>query len=403
MIDIIVFFVIYFVYFCNNDIMRLGDNMKKVSILSLHLGYGGIEKSVAALANMLCEKYEVEIACTYKLFEKSVFSVDERVKIKYLTDVKPNKESLKKAIKKKNIIKIFKEGFYAVKVLMKRRNTMIKYIKECDSDVIIATRDIFDEWLGDYGNEETLKIGWEHNHYHNDFKYAANITRSNKKLDFLVLVSNSLKEFYSKELINEKCECIYIPNVIENVPEKIAPLNSKKLISVGRLSPEKGFMDLLKLYAILHKDYPDWTLDIIGDGVEKDELKKFIKEHKLEDFVTLHGFRDKDYIDKMLHESSIYLLTSYTESFGIVLIEAMSHGVPCIAFDSAEGARELIQSGKNGYLIKNRSYTAFLKKVEDLIKNKEERKKVGKVSREGVKQYTCDVVSKQWIELIEES
>ena len=377
--------------------------MKKVSILSLHLGYGGIEKSVAALANMLCEKYEVEIACTYKLFEKSVFPVDERVKIKYLTDVKPNKESLKKAIKKKNIIKIFKEGFYAVKVLMKRRNTMIKYIKECDSDVIIATRDIFDEWLGDYGKEETLKIGWEHNHYHNDFKYAANITRSNKKLDFLVLVSNSLKEFYSKELINEKCECIYIPNVIENVPEKIAPLNNKKLISVGRLSPEKGFMDLLKLYAILHKDYPDWTLDIIGDGVEKDELKKFIKEHKLEDFVTLHGFRDKDYIDKMLHESSIYLLTSYTESFGIVLIEAMSHGVPCVAFDSAEGARELIQSGKNGYLIKNRSYTAFLKKVEDLIKNKEERKKVGKVSREGVKQYTCDVVSKQWIELIEES
>lgn len=377
--------------------------MKKVSILSLHLGYGGIEKSVAALANMLCEKYEVEIACTYKLFEKSVFPVDERVKIKYLTDVKPNKESLKKAIKKKNIIKIFKEGFYAVKVLMKRRNTMIKYIKECDSDVIIATRDIFDEWLGDYGKEETLKIGWEHNHYHNDFKYAANITRSNKKLDFLVLVSNSLKEFYSKELINEKCECIYIPNVIENVPEKVAPLNNKKLISVGRLSPEKGFMDLLKLYAILHKDYPDWTLDIIGDGVEKDELKKFIKEHKLEDFVTLHGFRDKDYIDKMLHESSIYLLTSYTESFGIVLIEAMSHGVPCIAFDSAEGARELIQSGKNGYLIKNRSYTAFLKKVEDLIKNKEERKKVGKVSREGVKQYTCDVVSKQWIELIEES
>lgn len=377
--------------------------MKKVSILSLHLGYGGIEKSVAALANMLCEKYEVEIACTYKLFEKSVFPVDERVKIKYLTDVKPNKESLKKAIKKKNIIKIFKEGFYAVKVLMKRRNTMIKYIKECDSDVIIATRDIFDEWLGDYGKEETLKIGWEHNHYHNDFKYAANITRSNKKLDFLVLVSNSLKEFYSKELINEKCECIYIPNVIENVPEKIAPLNNKKLISVGRLSPEKGFMDLLKLYAILHKDYPDWTLDIIGDGVEKDELKNFIKEHKLEDFVTLHGFRDKDYIDKMLHESSIYLLTSYTESFGIVLIEAMSHGVPCIAFDSAEGARELIQSGKNGYLIKNRSYTAFLKKVEDLIENKEERKKVGKVSREGVKQYTCDVVSKQWIELIEES
>ena len=377
--------------------------MKKVSILSLHLGYGGIEKSVAALANMLCEKYEVEIVCSYKLFEKSVFPVNDKVSIKYLTDVKPNRKEFKSAIRSKNIFKIFKEGLYAVKVLMKRRNTMIKYIKNCDSDVIVATRDIFDEWLGDYGKEETLKIGWEHNHYHNDFKYASNITRSNKKLDYLVLVSNSLKEFYCKELINSKCDCVYIPNVIESIPEKSSSLSNKRLISVGRLSPEKGFMDLLKIFTLLHKDYPDWTLDIVGDGVEKEKLEKFIEEYELQDFVTLHGFRDKDYIDKLLHDSSIYLLTSYTESFGIVLIEAMSHGVPCIAFDSAEGARELIQSGKNGYLIKNRSYTAFIKKVSDLIENKDERKRIGKVSKEGVKQYTCEVVSKQWIELIEES
>ena len=88
--------------------------MKKVSILALHLGYGGIEKSVAALANMLCKKYEVEIACTYKLFEKSVFPIDDSVKIVYLTDVKPNKVELKKVIKSKNIVKIFKEGLYAL-------------------------------------------------------------------------------------------------------------------------------------------------------------------------------------------------------------------------------------------------------------------------------------------------
>ena len=375
--------------------------MKKVSILSLHLGYGGIEKSVAALANMLVEKYEVEIACSYKLFDESVFPVDKRVKIIYLTDVKPNKDKIKKAWKKKRMFKLFKECCYAMKVLHKRKSTMVDYIKNSDSDVMIATRDIFDEWLGDYGDEDVLKIGWEHNHYHGDFKYADNITRSNRNLDYLVLVSDSLREFYSKELIKSKCEVVYIPNVIEGIPEKIAPLDEKRLVSVGRLSPEKGFMDLLKIFTLLKKDYPDWRLDIVGDGVEKERLAKFIKEHDLEDSVTLHGFRDKDYIDELLHKSSIYLLTSYTESFGIVLIEAMSHGVPCIAFDSAEGARDLIQSGKNGYLIKNRSYSAFIKKVEDLIKRKEERKRVGKVSRQGVKQYTCEVVKEQWFNLIE--
>lgn len=375
--------------------------MKKVSILSLHLGYGGIEKSVAALANMLVDDYEVEIACTYKLFEKSVFPVDDRVKIVYLTSVKPNRDKIKKALRKKQLFKLVKETFYALKVLRLREKTMISYIKNCDSDVVIATRDIFDEWLGKYGQDKVLKIGWEHNHYHGDFKYAANITRSNKRLDYLVLVSNSLRAFYEKELIKSKCQVVYIPNVIEGIPEKIAPLDEKRLVSVGRLSPEKGFIDLLKMFNILHKDYPDWRLDIIGDGVENDKLEKYIKDHDLEKVVLLHGFRDKEYIDEILQKSAIYLLTSYTESFGIVLIEAMSHGVPCIAFDSAEGARELIQSGKNGYLIKNRSYSAFLKKVEDLINKKSERRKIGRVSREGVKKYTCEVVKEQWIDLIE--
>ena len=90
--------------------MILGDNMKKVSILSLHLGYGGIEKSVAALANMLCDKYEVEIACSYKLFDNSVFPVNDKVIIKYLTNVKPNRKEFKSAIRSKNIFKIFKKS-----------------------------------------------------------------------------------------------------------------------------------------------------------------------------------------------------------------------------------------------------------------------------------------------------
>ena len=79
--------------------------MKKVSILSLHLGFGGIEKSVSALANLLCEKYEVEIACTYKLYDKPVFSIDDRVTIKYLVpDLKPNREEVKFALKNKRFI-----------------------------------------------------------------------------------------------------------------------------------------------------------------------------------------------------------------------------------------------------------------------------------------------------------
>jgi len=378
--------------------------MKKVSILSLHLGYGGIEKCVVTLANTLCTKYEVEIATCYKLYDKSAFPIDDRVKVKYLNkDLKPNHDALRRALKSKNPIKIIKELAFTAKVLHYRKKTMIDYISKTDSDVIISTRDIFNYWLGAYGSKDTLKIGWEHNHFHENYKYANNVSRSARKLDYFVLVSSELQKFYAKELINSKCMCLYIPNSIEKLPQKKAELTEKRLITVGRLAPEKGYIDLLKLYKKLIKDYPDWTLDIVGDGKERENIEEFISKNELEDKVTLHGFLGKDEIDKLLDKSSIYLMTSYTESFGIVLIEAMSHGVPCIAYDSAEGAREIINSGENGYLIKHRNMEAMIQKIEDLIKNKEERIKIGKQARDSVKKYTSDIVGEEWFTLIEES
>lgn len=376
--------------------------MKKVAILSLHLGYGGIEKSIVALANLLCESYEVEIACSYQLYETPVFPLDSRVKVIYLIpELKPNREEFYQAVRNKKLIRSCKEGFLALKILRLRRSTMIHYIRNTNADVVIATRDIFDEWLGEYAPDGVLKIGWEHNHYHDDLKYANNVTRSSIQLDYLVLVSQALKKFYTKELRKSNCKCVYIPNMIDKIPKKIAPLEEKRLVSVGRLSKEKGQLDLLKIYVLLIKDYPDWTLDIIGDGPERRTLEDFISFHHLNGKVFLHGFRDKKYIDKIFSKSSIYLMTSYTESFGIVLIEAMSHGLPCLAFDSAEGARELIESGKNGYLIKHRNFSAMIKKIKDLIEKKDERKRIGKAARESVSKYTGDVVLEQWIDIIE--
>lgn len=378
--------------------------MKKISILSLHLGYGGIEKCITTLANVLCDRYEVELAVCYKLYDKSAFELDKRVKVIYLNDdnIIPNRTLLKDAIHSFNPIKIVKEGLFSLKVLNCRKKSMVNYIKNCNSDVVISTRDIFNEWAGLYAREGVLKIGWEHNHFHDDYKYARRIVNSCKNLDYLVLVSSELQKFYSKQMHN-KCMCIYIPNCIDKVPDRPSKLMEKRLISVGRLSPEKGYLDLLKMFNLLNGVYSDWHLDIVGDGVEREKLEEYISSHNLDDNVKLHGFQGRDYIDNLLDKSSIYLMTSYTESFGIVLIEAMSHGLPCIAFDSAEGAREIIDSGYNGYLIKNRNIDMMIKKIEDLIENKNERIKIGKNASKSALKYTSDVVKNEWLTLIEES
>ena len=372
--------------------------MKKISILALHLGYGGIEKAVVSLANILSERYEVEIACCYKMYEKECFTLNDKVKVRYLMgDLKPNKKEFLELVKSHKFIGAFKEGLKSFKILsLKKRNT-INYIKNCDSKYVIATRDIFFDWLGEYGKSDTIKIGWEHAHYHGNMKYADNIVRCSKKLDYLVLVSNNLKKYYYEELSGSKCRCLYIPNVIDNIPDEVASLKSNRLVSVGRLSPEKGFLDLVKIYKKLNTTVP---LDIIGDGSEREKIEAYIKRENIKG-ITLHGFRNKEYIDKILNKSSVYLMTSYTESFGIVLIEAMSHGVSPVAFDDAEGAREIISSGRNGYLIKNRNFDAYVKKVNDLLNDYSLRKRLGKEARNDSKNYTSDIIKYKWFDIIE--
>ena len=373
--------------------------MKKISILSLHLSYGGIERAVVSLANYLCNYYDVEIACTYKINEESSFELDKKVKVKYLTDVVPNKKEFKSALKSFKLIKAFKEGIKSIKILNLRKKTMKDYISNTDSDVIISTRLLFNKLLSKYKKNQ-LTIGWEHNHYHGDMKFAKKIVNSVKALDYFVLVSNNLKEFYSVKLENSKCECIYIPNTLDFISDKVSNLKEKRMISVGRLSKEKGYMDLLDMSKTIFKEHSDWSLDIIGDGVERESLESYIKDNNLSKNVTLHGFKDKDYINKLLSKSSIYLMSSYTESFGIVLIEAMNFGIPAIAFSSAEGAREIIRNNKNGYLIDDRNKDEYIEKVNSLIDNIDLRIKLGTEAKINSKDYDPNIVYKKWIEII---
>ena len=373
--------------------------MKKVSILALHLGYGGIEKAVATLANTLCTSYEVEIACIYQLQEEPAFQIDPKVKITYLIKEKPNREAWLSALKQVKPITFIKESFYSVKTLYYRKKKMPSYIKQSDSDIIIATRDFLDRSLGKYGKATCFKVGWEHNHHHGNQRYEKKIVKSNQKLDALVLVSQDLKKDYQAKL--KTCRCVYIPNSIDDYPEIPSDLTQHHLISVGRLSKEKGFFDLIQIFEKIVSSHPDWKLDIIGDGREREHLKSYVKEHHLEDFIIFHGFQGKAYINQKLLSSSVYLMTSYTESFGIVLIEAMSYGLPTIAFDSAEGAREIVKDGKNGFLISDRDQEKYIQKVEQLMDSQTLRQKLGTNGRKDVKKFTKEEVGKIWFDFLE--
>ena len=173
-------------------------------------------------------------------------------------------------------------------------------------------------------------------------------------------------------------------------------MKQKNLISVGRLSKEKGFLDLIDVFDIVHHEYPDWKLNIIGNGNELKPIKDKIKFKNLEDNIILHGFQNKDYINKEYHKSSIYVMTSFTESFGIVLLEAFSYGIPAVAFDSAKGAKEMIEDNWNGYLVKDRNKEKMAKRICELIKNENRRIVMGDNAYKKSLQFSSKEIMKKW-------
>lgn len=375
--------------------------MKKITILALHLGYGGIENCISNLANSLVDDYEVNIISTYKLYEKPVFKLNDKIKIKYLmTDLKPNKQELKQSLKKLKLITFFKELKKSFKILKLKKNLMIEVIKNCDSDVIISTRDIHNNWLSKYGRDKTLKIGWEHNHHHNNKRYINKVTKSVLGLDYFVLVSKDLTKFYSEKLKDKKVKCVYIPNSINFFPQEKAKLETENLISIGRLSHEKGYLDLIDIFKELHQKYPDSKLNIIGDGPDRKKIEKKIRDNKLEDYIILHGFQEKEYINKYLEKSSVYIMTSYTESFGLVLLEAFAYGIPCVAYSSAEGANEIISDNWDGYLIKDRDENKMVKRICELLSNRNRRLIMGANGIKKAQEFNTQKTKQKWIEII---
>lgn len=390
----LVLYLMYLLYFINKFEKKEIDG-NKISILSLHLGYGGVEQVIANTANMLCDNYNVEITCLYRKVDKSPFQINDKVKINYLTRITSNREEFKKALKHFNIFKVLKEGIKAIYILINKKIWLKKAIIKSDAKIIISTRDSFSKLLNKHGREESIKIHQEHTYSISD-KYIHNLNKL-KNIDYVMPVSNSLYEKYTNKI---KTKMVYIPLALNYFPSKSeqSKLNNKNLIAIGRCEPEKGFADLLDIISKLNDK--EIFLNMFGDGSQLSMLKEKAKELKIDKNVKFWGFKDQEFIRKYLQSSSLYIMTSYEESFGLVLIEAMSFGVPCVAYDSAQGAKFTINN-KNGYYIKDRDEKQMVNTIKKYFKLSEKEKvKMGTEAYKTSLKHNFEDVKKDWLSFI---
>lgn len=393
-------FIIINLYFkINNTFNKMAN--KKITVMALHLKPGGIERFISTTTKFLSKKYDIEIVSVYEYDKNEIVDIPKNIKVKYLLpkECKPNKEIIKKYLNEKRYLLVIKELFIALKIIILKNTKMIKYIKKCNSDIIISTRSEHNLILSEYSKPFILKIATEHNYYSK--KYSRKVVNSCNNIDYFVVSTDDQKNYYEELFLNSKTKVIKIPFALEDIPKKESKLNNYNLISVGRLSKEKGFDDMINIFSKLLKQNPKFKLKIIGYGNEEGNLYNQIKKLKLEDKIILCGRKTSEEIQEELLNSSFFLLTSHTESFGIVLIEAMSCGVPCIIFDSAKGALEIVKNEYNGFVIKSRDEDKYVNTILNVFKDKSKLQKLGINAKRKSNEFDIKKIEKQWLNLLE--
>lgn len=179
-----------------------------------------------------------------------------------------------------------------------------------------------------------------------------------------------------------------IPNVVQlNSAGCICNRESRSIIYIGRDSVQKDLDSLINMWKIVFQKHPDWNLHIYG------------KTRRFSSGVVVH--EPKSNMDDAYINASLLVLTSLYEPFGLVLPEAMSYGMPVVAFDCPYGPAEIITDGVDGYIIKNRNLMEFANRVCQFIEDVNMRVRMGNAGIQSSQRYRAAIIMPQWINLFE--
>lgn len=178
----------------------------------------------------------------------------------------------------------------------------------------------------------------------------------------------------------------------------IALLKNKTTIAVGRFSYQKGYDVLLNIWKIVVDNYPEWKLNIYGEGDKDNFIELALELDVLDSVQFLNPVED---IKSVYLNASMLLNTSRYEPFGLSVIEAMACGLPVITFDNALGPKNYIISGENGFLIEKDNLEIYAQKIMFLMENEDERLRISSNAKNVVKDYNLDAIMKQWHELFQ--
>jgi len=390
---------------------------RKICFLSLNLYmHGGIQRLMPVLLNELCKNEEVTVVMPYdERKDKNIYGISNKVNIvNFNLFPHYNKKNVRDIfsyliyrVNKKTAIfdtylgrKILKNNIFPKKQLI----AIQQYINLKEFDIVVGVADYFSLLLSYISQDiKSLTLGWQHNTFDMYFNVRGknsygllNIFKEKCKiLDGIIVLTDKDKISFEK-IIDVPIYRLYNPvsfSPIQNYGDRTKPL-----IFVGRLyKQQKGLDYLLKIIKLLVEKKEKIKIYIVGDGKDKLSFQESIKKERLETNIILAGGTND--VEKYYKNASVFLHTSRHEGFGIVIVEAMSYGIPVVAFHN-NGPDEIIENNKQGYLVEKWDIEDFVNKVIKLLDDEETYNRFSVNSKARSKDFSSEIFVREFNEII---
>jgi glycosyltransferase involved in cell wall biosynthesis len=352
-----------------------GDGSVRI-LLANAWGIGGTIRTSLTMAGYLAERRDVEVVSLVRRREEPLLPVAGAVRVRALDDVRRPPGLLGRLPS----LLVHPEDYAYPWCSLRTDLALLRWIRSLRGDVLVTTRPALNLLAARLAPPGVVKLGQEHLHYaaHRP-RLASDIRLTYPRLDALTVLTTHDEADYRRLLAGTRTRVERIPNPLPPGDPPVSDLRSEVVIAAGRLNRQKGFDLLIAAFAIVARAAGGWRLRIYGAGVERDRLAGQIAALGLRDRVELMG--RTQHLGDAMAAASIYALSSRFEGFGMVIIEAMSHGLPVVSFDCPHGPHDILGGDRGGVLVPPEDVEAMAAALLELIGDPARRRAIGDAAR----------------------
>jgi glycosyltransferase involved in cell wall biosynthesis len=384
-----------------------GGNPQKVTILIANAyGMGGTVRTCLNVAGFLARSHEVEIISVQRGRNRPFFPFPPGVKVRVADDQRDRPLGgragrLRELLRPHRSRLLFPGDLrFANACSLWTDLRLLRLLWDVRGGVVMGTRPALNLLALALRRRGVTVIGQEHMNLETHTpQRQAEIARRYSGLDALTVLTERDRDTYARTL-GAAARLERIPNAAPALDAARPTLDRPVAIAAGRLTLQKGFDLLIPAFAQVAERHPDWMLRICGDGPQRRRLEALVIEHGLSHNVLLMGPVGR--LDLQMAQASMYILSSRFEGLPMVMIEAMSLGLPVVSFDCPTGPGEVIEDGRSGILVPDGDVDALAAAMLAVIEDADHRRALGAGAAARARDFALDSIGPRWEALIAE-